>query len=389
MRIAILSTFHERCGIATYTEGLVAGLTQVGIEPTVLGPRLPRGEVPLGEQPQRLWRRNRALPIEAWGVLREIRRIQPALVHAQVNPGLYSTGFLHALARGLRRLQIPLVGTLHARQGGNLGRRFKMVRLLHALRRADLVVHTAAHARELGRERVHLIPCGTPVATPRTLEEARRRLGLELGSPVLVHAGFLTPDKGIAEVLRAVAELRRGPHPDLLYRICGTPTPSRASRACFAELRRLARELGIERQVHLTGEFVSEELLETELQAGTWIVLNYATGSHQGASLAVRCAVASGRPVAVSAAPVFDDVREAVHTLDPGPLAGALARLLADEGLAERTRHAGRRYSAATGWPAIALRHAEVYRAVLGGAGPSPSSISSFTSIRSDSPSAA
>ena len=68
-----------------------------------------------------------------------------------------------------------------------------------------------------------------------------------------------------------------------------------------------------------------------ELSAADWILLNYATDTSQGASGAVRRALSSGRPVAVSRAPIFDDVREAVHTIGDGPLAPAIAGLFNDQ----------------------------------------------------------
>ena len=84
------------------------------------------------------------------------------------------------------------------------------------------------------------------------------------------------------------------------------------------------------------------------------VVLNYRTGNAQGSSGAVTRALGSGRPVAVSEAPVFDDVRGAVHTLR-GDLATALGQALQDDDLAEQTMAAGNRHCEETGADVISV----------------------------------
>lgn len=363
MRVVFLSTFHEQCGVGTHAEGLEEGLRAAGVEVVVLSPKRQKGDAGWGEQPPRLWNRNRAFGFEAFRVVRAILAAKPDVVHAQVNLSLFSSRVLFMIGELLHRAGIPFVATMHGRRGGFWGRNFKLWRFDRALRHADLIVHSEDHRRELGRDRVHILSPGLPSRTARPMAEARTALGIPQDRKTIAHFGFLVPDKGVAEVLRAVAELR-GRGLDLHYWICGAVFNSDESRKCFADLQALVRELRLEAAVHLTGEFLPEEAAIGELEAADWIVLNYQTGGAQGASGAVRRALSAGRPVAVSAAPVFDDVRAATETLR-GPLADALAGLFADPARAEAVAEKGRALCEDQTWARVAERHVALYQSIL------------------------
>jgi glycosyltransferase involved in cell wall biosynthesis len=364
MRVVSLSTFHEQCGIATHTEGLDEGFRALrdhgqDVEHIVLSPTLARGDEGWGIQPKRVWNRNRAFGLEALRVVREIEALKPDVVHAQVNLSLFSSRVLMNIALLLKRKGIPFVATLHGRRGGFWGRTFKIWRFEQALRLADVIVHSEDHRRELGRDRVHIISPGLPRRTPRPMLEARKALGLSPDQKVIAHFGFLVPDKGVAEVLRAVAQI-----PDLFYWVAGAVFGSEESKRHFEELKSMVRELGVEKRVHLTGEFLPEEQAIGELEAANWIVLNYRTGGAQGASGAVRRALAAGRPVAVSEAPVFDDVRRGTYTLKE-PLVDSIRGMLGDARLADEYEAKGRALCEEQTWERVAERHIALYRDIL------------------------
>jgi glycosyltransferase involved in cell wall biosynthesis len=361
MRVALLSTFHERCGIATYSEPLRSALIDLGVAVDVIAPRLKRGEVGEGEQPPRMWNRNRAFGFEAFAVHRALLQRSIDLVHLQVNLSLFSSRFAFTLGQLCARSGLPMVVTLHGRKSGSWGPDFKWTRLLFAFRRADIIVHTESHRAELRRERVHVVAHGMEPVHDGDRAAARAQLGIPSAATVLTHFGFLVRDKGVDDVMRAVAELRSAAHPHLFYDVCGAVYASDESRSYFAELSALSEQLKLRDAVRLTGDFVDDERMLCEMHASDWIVLNYRTGNGQGASGAVRRALSSGRPVAVSAAPVFDDVRPAVHTLK-GPLPAALDELLRDRALAELTRERARTFCEQHSWQRIAEQHLAIYR---------------------------
>ena len=364
MRVVMLTTFRESCGIATYAEALVPALDACGVRVHVLAPTRMRGDPGRGDQPPRLWHRNRAFGFEALGVMQAVRDARPDLVHLQVNRSLFSSRFMLDFALLCAAHNLPLIATLHGRWMGSWGEDFKLWRLLTALRRTDLIVHNPAHRDELRRDRVHVIPHGIELPPARTLATARSALGIDPCVPVLTHCGFILPDKGIDEMLGVVARLRASSHPNLLYRVAGGVYASEASQRHFEMLRARAAELGIAEAMHMTGEFLPNDDLMTELQAATLLVLNYRTGSGQGASGAVRRALAGGRPVAVSRAPIFDDVREAVYTLAES-LDDDLRGLLASEARLDALAARGRAVCEAQSWPKVAAAHGALYDRIL------------------------
>ena len=70
LRLSLLTTYGEQCGIATYSEALVGGLSQHGVSVSVVAPRLRKSDTPRGDQPVRVWRRNRAGLLDAWRAFR-------------------------------------------------------------------------------------------------------------------------------------------------------------------------------------------------------------------------------------------------------------------------------------------------------------------------------
>jgi glycosyltransferase involved in cell wall biosynthesis len=357
-----LSTFHERCGIATYTEGLARALEADRTRVTILSPHLQEADPGHGSQPPRLWSRNRATAAEAKAVARRIQELRPDLVHVQFNSGLFSASFLAVLANCLARAGIGMVATLHARRPESVSGRLKLARVLFAFRHARLVVHNRAHADELRPRDVHVIPHG--IAETRDSFPPRAPVHRDPQSPLLlVHFGFLFPDKGIHEVIAAIAELHKKGVARFRYIVCGAVYSSDESKQYHRYLVDLVRRTGLEDHVRIAGEFLDEARTLVEIGMADWVLLNYGTGSAQGTSGAVRHALATCRPVAVSRAPIFDDIREAVHTLR-APLPEALIELAANPALATQTTERARHFCRTHTWRRVAERHIELYEMV-------------------------
>jgi len=361
VRLSLLTTFGEMCGIATYSEALVKELAQQSVAVSVLAPKLRRTDSPQGDQPVRIWRRNRAGLLEAWRTFREIRAQRADVVHLQLSSAFFSPRFLLGLAQQCRRAGIPLVATLHEASGGSALRRFQFARALRALRDAELIVHSP----DPGVAAAHVIPHGIATLPRRPRDEARRELGIDPGAVVISHFGFIHPDKGLEEVLRAAARLRGGSFPRLEYRVCGGTFANKSSREHLQHLQSVVSSLGLGDAVHLTGEFAAEERVTLEMQAADLVVLNYKTGNRQGASGAAHRALATGCALAVTAAPIFDNLREAAHTLT-GPLEAELQALLQSPARLATLAAQAEAFVQERSWSRVAGTHAELYRRALG-----------------------
>jgi glycosyltransferase involved in cell wall biosynthesis len=94
------------------------------------------------------------------------------------------------------------------------------------------------------------------------------------------------------------------------------------------------------------------------LQQADLVVYPYQQ-TQESASGAVRFGLASGKPVAVTPLPIFEDVAEAVHTLPgttPEALAEGIMALMQDgERLAAKARNA-KTWMASREWPTLSRR---------------------------------
>jgi glycosyltransferase involved in cell wall biosynthesis len=191
----------------------------------------------------------------------------------------------------------------------------------HAL---AVVVHSDWARREVEGDlpNVPVLRVGLAVADPGRVgrRATRARLGLPTDATVLMHLGFLTPEKGLLEILTALAAaVSAGVRARLVLvgegRIEG-------------ELRAVIATLGLGSVVSATGWVAAEELPRLPAAADLGVVLRTPSAGETSAA-AVRF-LACGTPVAVGGSAQFLEWSEAAAPrLTPGPAAAAeLARLV-------------------------------------------------------------
>jgi glycosyltransferase involved in cell wall biosynthesis len=153
--------------------------------------------------------------------------------------------------------------------------------------------------------------------------------------------GRLNPGKGFADLIQAIATLKRAGIPVLL-RIAGGDDSGGEHHRC--DLERLIADLALGEQVEILGS-VSEAVVKEELQAAHV----FALASHEEAlGVATMEAMAMSVPVVVTrVGGVPELVSDGVEGLlvpprDSGALATALERVLRDGSLAQRMGRAGR-----------------------------------------------
>jgi glycosyltransferase involved in cell wall biosynthesis len=303
-------------------------------------------------------------------VTRHLLRRRVALVHAHwlLPQGL--TASLAAAMLGSRRLVTAHGSDVFALRGA-LSRYCKRL----ALRLADTVTvnstATAAAVAALAPDacRVERIPMG---ATGAAVSASRDRSGA-LDGPVLVFVGRLVPDKGVADLLRAVRRLRER-FPGAVAHVIGDG-PERAS------LEREARELGIAGCVHFLG-WLSQDEVQRQLRSADIFVGPSRPGEDgtlEGQGLALAEAMLAGIPVVATAVGgIPDAIRDEETGLlvppgRPDAIAQAVCRLLDDRELAGRLAGSARALAQAEFTRAVsAERFSALYTRLLsapGGAG--------------------
>lgn len=179
---------------------------------------------------------------------------------------------------------------------------------------------------------------------------AARRIRAEFSlgerDPLIANVGRLVAWKGQDYFLRAMAEVARS-HPTAKALIVGAPNESAESQAFFHNLQRLAERLGLVDRVIFTG-FRSDV---PELMAAADIIV-HSSSEPEPLGRVVMEGMAAGRPVVATAAGgvletvIHGETGILVPLKDPGAMARAILRLLANRGEAERMGRRAREHVA-------------------------------------------
>ena len=169
----------------------------------------------------------------------------------------------------LRRTRMPVVTTLHTvleKPDADQKRVFSEL-----IDMSTLVVVMAERARRMLREIYHypdekiaLIPHGIPDVAFTDPSFYKDHFDVA-GRPVMLTFGLLSPNKGIEHVIQALPEIVKN-HPRLVYIVLGATHPNllrEGGENYRLQLERLARSLGVEKNVLFVNRYVSNgELCE-------------------------------------------------------------------------------------------------------------------------------
>ena len=381
MRILLVSPFPPaRDGIGAYSQAVIGALRAEGHQALVVVPRRLQdrpGDVigALGpRQPDLAALRESVL---TWG---------PDVIHVQFAVAAFGAQIrgLFSWLRGIRSTTvIPVVATMHEVTRDTAALRGAGRALYRALAgHCDhVIVHTgAALAILTGRvgvpeAKVSVIPHpeAAPPRAASTPRELRARFGLG-DAELLVAFGFVHADKGLRDLVRALAILRRSGSPpldDVRVVIAGTVRPRHGlfrllgwrDRCHLARVLRLARRTSLHREIVLTG-YVPETDVAAWFQAAAAMVLPYRRTEQSGvAALANACGVPVLASTAGGLGEQYASSRWTFPPRDPRELARVLARFLTtspDERAASTDRRStdrrstdgrstGRRHDAALG----------------------------------------
>lgn len=266
----------------------------------------------------------------------------------------------------VERSTLPLIVTLHTVLAEPSGAERQVMERL--VRRAGRFIVMAESARATLREtygvaddRISVIPHGVPDRVYVDPASVKARVGLE-GRKVVMTFGLLGPDKGIADVIKAMPAIVAA-EPTALYVVIGATHPNlvrEQGEAHRESLKALARELGVADHVRFVDTFLEQEELLDWLEVADVYATPYLNLA-QITSGTLSYAVSLGKPVVSTpyrhAVEILADGRGVlVPPRDPAAQAAAIGRLLSDDG--ERAAMAARAYACGRTmlWPTVAER---------------------------------
>jgi len=338
IRLAWVSTYNVACGLATYSEQLLQFFDKEIFDITIIGNNQP----PIRQDPTnmvRLW--------SDWGgPLEDVKNYTLKngfdAVLFNFHHSLMDLSNLADTLDSLHDAAIHTYLVLHKTIDEPRNGSFVSLRdIADALQSCTcLIVHTLDDVERLRTfgltDNVVLLPHGV-VETPwLNAAVTRSLLGLNNFGPIIGTFGFVTPLKGLRELIHAFALTLRK-YPNALLLMLNAEFPTAECRAERDTCLMLIRELGIKDRVQFINEFLDPDEMQFLLSACDAIIFAY-QHSNESASGAVRVGLASGRPVGTTPLPIFSDLSELVHQFSgtsAADIAGGISTIL-DEKISAR-----------------------------------------------------
>lgn len=308
--VAWISTWNTRCGIASYSAHLLDSFAE---EAKIFAPTNEELVGDEDENVERVWQKDilgaSMVPLAA---ALDFAGVNTVVV--QHNFGFHDPHEFNRFLLGQREAGRTLVVEMHSTIDPPPQEKRSIAMFADGLRAADRVlVHSIADLNRLKAhgmiENVALFPLG--LIDGAEVEFApRRRDRFEIAS-----YGFCLPRKGLPNLLSAFEQLAAA-DPRVSLHLVNAQFNAEVSRTLVAELAdRIARSAYRDR-IRFNNNFLSDEQAINFLRAADLIVFPY-EASGESASAAARFGIASGRPVAVTPLPIFDELKNATFTL-PG-----------------------------------------------------------------------
>ena len=358
LRVSWISSWNLRCGIAEYSRHLIGAMDADAVRIRVLCDR----RTQIGESDGAVF-----WPCWQLGDPRTVEPLAAVLAADDADAVViqHQPGLMHFrdLARLLSHPVLDdrvVVVTLHNTRDLLDLSEADRIAVTGALARADrLLVHTPADVerlRDLGLARnVALLPHG--VAPPLPVRPARALRPDHADGPLIGCYGFFLPGKGIDVLIEAASRLR-GRWPTLRLLLVNAEYDADASRDEIRRCRQLADTLGLADHVAFDTAFLPQAQSLDRLAACDVLVLPYRP-SKEASSAAVRGALTTGVPVAVTPIALFDELGDAVHRLDgieAEEVAAGLGRLLDSQELRARLLDCARTWVSDRQWSGIGQR---------------------------------
>lgn len=374
--IVYVSTYPPReCGIATFTEDLAAAFD------ARFNPATKSRVVALNENPVSLYNyapkvmdQIAATNVEQYVVLAEElnRREDVKLINIQHEFGLFGGSWGEYLLPFLQVIQKPVVTTFHCILPNPETRLKDIVRFISLKSKAVIVMN--ARSRELlqqkygvPRSKIFLTFHGIPQTPFEPSEKFKANLGLK-GKTILSTFGFLSRDKGIEYVLRALPAIVKK-FPNIMYFILGATHPIVRREEGESYRNLLIREverLGLKNHVKFYNKYLSLDELLTYLKA-TDIYVSPLENSRQSVSGTLSYALGCGRPIIATATEyakqiVRNDVGILVEPRNVPAFGRALDRLLGDEKLVKAMGTRAYESTRKMTWPNVAAEYFRIYK---------------------------
>ncbi len=362
LRVAWVTSWGVRCGVAEYSRHLLAALPPEPAIAALVVLSDDRTPPETADAPRFRPAWNLALPCDIERFENAVVAEDPQVVVIQHQPGLIPwAGLAGWLASPVLRGRVVVI-TLHNTKGIADLPEAARAKVCAALEGVDRVmVHTRDDLDRLQGQslaaNVALLPHGVPdFLPPRPAREPG-------AAPLIGCYGFFLPGKGIDVLIEVLAILRQT-RPGARLRLVNADYGVQLSSEEIARCRALAETAGLVQAIEWETRFLADSESLALLAACDAVVLPTQT-SEEASSAAVRTALTAGVPVMVTPLPIFANVSGTVvrsRGFTPGELAESLDALLSDPVAQAEVQQVAQLWLRAHHWSAIACRFQNMLR---------------------------
>lgn len=360
-RIAWVSTWNTKCGIATYSKYLISPLDLSNF--FILANRA--NDLTDRDEPNvfRCWNMGSQDQLE--DIYSLVKTLSISSLVIQFNFCFFKLDFLAKLIKKLSNDGVKLYLFLHSTAdvvSPDFQASSSLKTITTALSSVDrILVHSLSdlnRLKEFGLVRnVTLFPHG--VILP---QEGSQRLAIKeqigiLNKKIIASYGFLLPHKGITQLILAFARLL-AEFDDLHLLLVNACYPVAESSEEQQRCKQLIHELGITVHVTMINDFLPNEESLSLLNLAELIVFPY-QDTQESASGAVRQGLAANRPVICSPLAIFDDIADAVLFLPGGSVSDiqqGIGEFLKTPNQIDQQIHRQFQWCAAHHWALLAQR---------------------------------
>jgi glycosyltransferase involved in cell wall biosynthesis len=376
LRIGFVGTYPpRRCGIATFTRDLAAGVKTADprTAPLAVAVTDAGGEYEYPQEVEYEVRQGTKGDYPRAAELVNYKDVRWVSVQHEYgifggDDGAYILDFLDAL-------RVPAVVTLHTvlDRPSESQRTIvqRMAKAANLVVMSQVAVDLLARRYDLGGARVHMIPHGIPDMAPVDQERLKARFGVA-GRRMMLTFGLLGPNKGIETVIRALPAAIAA-CPDLTYFVVGATHPAVLrdnGEAYRTTLEREAERLGVRDHVVFRDQYVTTDELCSYLQATDVFVSPYLSEA-QVTSGALSYAMGAGAAVVSTpywhAQELLADGRGYLFPFaDSGALAERITSILNGPAELARVRSRAYEFTRAFTWPRVGAQYLSLGATLLG-----------------------
>lgn len=330
IKLAMVTPWHVRCGIASYSEKLANALAQQDVDVYII--RLPRfGE----KKPELLQMLVDTIPAK-----------EVDCIHIEHEYGLYQ-GLEVDFYKALMQLKKPIVTTMHA----TIGNREIDSIIAYASKR--VIVHNKFCYNRFKTPTTVIIPHGANPAECPPIDECKKTLGIPPEAPIVGYCGFISNYKGLENLITAMTKI-----PNAALLIAGG-WHTGMDTEYIVKLKQISLEV-LKGRCQWLG-WIPDEKLPVTYGAMDIVVYPSIYSTESGALL---MALSHGKAVLATSIAPFRE-KEGVGALmtfkDEFELVKKIKLLLKDKKATMKLEQGAKKYIESVTWEKVATKHIELY----------------------------